>query len=95
MLIIAGKLYVAREERQNWIDAHYDVVTRARSTPGCVDLYISADPVEDGRVNMFEQWESEEDLQAWRSPSMPAFFKNVIDSSQSNFRVARSFAMEL
>jgi hypothetical protein len=42
MLIITGKLYVATEERQKWIDAHYEIVKRARSMPGCVDLYLVA-----------------------------------------------------
>src|SRR5258708_5440851 len=55
MLIIAGKLYMAPQERDKWVEAHYDVIKRARSAPGCLELYISADPVEEGRVNMFEQ----------------------------------------
>jgi len=54
MLIITGTLYVAAEERHKWIDAHYDIVKRARSMPGCVDLYLVADPVEEGRVNLLD-----------------------------------------
>ena len=67
MLIIAGSLYVAPQERQKLIEAHRDVIKQARSRPGCLDLYVSADPVEEGRVNLHEQWESEEELQAWRA----------------------------
>jgi quinol monooxygenase YgiN len=90
MLIVAGKLYVAREERQNWIDAHYDVVTRALPTPGCVDLYISADPVEDGRVNMFEQWESEEDLQAWRSVADAPPKPEILGGNVQKYQISSS-----
>ncbi len=64
MLIIAGKFYMAPEERDQWVEAHHDVIQRARSAPGCVDLYVSADPVDEGRVNIFEQWDSEEHLEA-------------------------------
>ncbi|MEY9211875.1 antibiotic biosynthesis monooxygenase [Thermobifida halotolerans] len=66
MLIIAGKLYVAPEDRDKYIESHEDLLQRARKQPGCLDLAISADPVEAGRVNMFELWESEEHLAAWR-----------------------------
>jgi quinol monooxygenase YgiN len=49
MLIIAGSLYVPPQERDKWVDAHDEVVRRARSQPGCIDLYFCADPVEEGR----------------------------------------------
>jgi quinol monooxygenase YgiN len=64
MLIIAGKLYMAPQERDKWVEAHDDVIKRARTAPGCLDLYVSADPVEAGRVNIFELWESEAHLEA-------------------------------
>ena len=37
----------------------------------CRDLAISADPVENGRVNMVEIWESQEHLDAWRAVANP------------------------
>ncbi len=79
MLIIAGKLYVSSDERQKWIDAH-DVVKRARSTPGCVELYISADPVDERRVNMFEPWESGEALQTWRAVAVNQWIRSRLVS---------------
>ncbi|MPZ81299.1 MAG: antibiotic biosynthesis monooxygenase [Actinophytocola sp.] len=66
MLIIAGKLYVAPEERDKFVDGHVEVVKRAREYAGCIDLAISADMIEDGRVNMIEVFESEEALASWR-----------------------------
>jgi quinol monooxygenase YgiN len=71
MLIIAGKLYMAPQVRDKWVEAHDDIIKRARTAPGCLDLYVSADPVEAGRVNIFELWESEEHLEAWRAVADP------------------------
>jgi quinol monooxygenase YgiN len=67
MLIIAGKLYVHPQERDRWVAAHKEITRIARSQPGCLDLHLSADPLEEGRINLFEQWESEAALQAWRA----------------------------
>jgi quinol monooxygenase YgiN len=67
MLIIAGHLYVALEDRDKFVASHQDLLVRARKAEGCLDLAISADPVEAGRANMCEIWESQEALDAWRA----------------------------
>ncbi len=71
MLIIAGHLYVAPKDRDEFVASHEDLLGRARKAQGCLDLAICADPIEDGRVNMFELWESEESLDAWRAIANP------------------------
>ncbi len=64
MLIIAGKEYVAPEERDACVASVTDLIQRARAAPGCMDAAISADSVEPGRINSFELWESEGHLAA-------------------------------
>jgi quinol monooxygenase YgiN len=71
MLIIAGKMMVHPDVRDKWVEDHRDAITRARAFPGCLDLYLSADPLEEGRINFLERWESEEDLAAWRAVANP------------------------
>jgi quinol monooxygenase YgiN len=66
MLIIAGYLEVAADKRDAFVAAFRDLVNRARQAPGCLDLAITADPVDVSRVNNFERWESREHLDAWR-----------------------------
>jgi quinol monooxygenase YgiN len=79
VLIVAGKMYVPAAVRDSWVAAHHDAIRRARAMPGCLDLYLSADPMEDDRINMFEAWETEEQLDAWRAvadaPPKPEGFK--------------------
>lgn len=67
MIIIAGHLLVDAAVRDEFVAAHRELVTRARAFPGCLDLAITADPVQPDRVNTFELWQSTEALTAWRA----------------------------
>lgn len=67
IIIIAGFYLVARTKRDATVTKCKDLVERARAAPGCLDLSISADPVDPARINMFELWRSEKDLRAWRA----------------------------
>jgi quinol monooxygenase YgiN len=66
MLIIAGYLEVDASRRDDYVAAHHDLLRRGREAVGCIDLAISADPLNPTRVNNFERWESREHLEAWR-----------------------------
>ncbi len=67
MLIIAGQARVAEADRDAYVSAHSDLVERGRDAAGCLDVVISADPLDQGRVNIFERWESQDALDAWRA----------------------------
>jgi heme-degrading monooxygenase HmoA len=41
-------------------------VAQARSARGCRDFVVAADPMEPDRVNVYEEWESEEALMTFR-----------------------------
>jgi len=52
------------------------VIEAGRRTAGCRDFMVAADPLEDDRVNVYEEWQSEETMlaseatvpmRAWRS----------------------------
>jgi quinol monooxygenase YgiN len=68
-VIVAGWYTVDPKRRDEVVESFKDLVLRARSAPGCLDLAITADPVESNRINLFELWESEEALNAWRAVS--------------------------
>ncbi len=66
MLIIAGQLEVDSSDRDRYVDDCRSVVVQARRAPGCLDFAITADPLEPGRVNVYERWESDELLARFR-----------------------------
>ena len=67
MLIIAGSVQVDPADRSRLVDAFADLVRRSREAPGCLDVAVTADSVDPGRINNFERWRSQEDLDAWRA----------------------------
>lgn len=66
MLIIAGHFTVEPGRRDEYVAAFTDLVERAREAPGCLDIAVTPDALDDGRVYMYERWESWLDVSAWR-----------------------------
>jgi quinol monooxygenase YgiN len=66
MLIIAGTLRVDPADRDAYLELVGRATGMARSQPGCLDFAQSADPLEPDRINIYERWETDADLQAFR-----------------------------
>lgn len=91
MLIIAGKLYIESKSREEYLTNHEDFIRRARTRPGCLDFIIAADPVEVGRVNLFERWESEESLRTWQAEAEPPkSVPQVMDEEVKKYDISAS-----
>jgi quinol monooxygenase YgiN len=90
MLIVSGYLYVPPEDRDAWVEAHDATIRQARSQPGCIDLYLSADPIEAGRINLYEQWESAEHLEAWRAIAQPPAKPTILGGMVQKHQISSS-----
>lgn len=67
VLIIAGHLDIdPAADRDAYVADCRAVVEAARAAPGCLAFSISADIVDPGRVWVFERWEDEAQLLAFR-----------------------------
>ena len=66
MIIIAGHTLSESGTRDAAIQAFSNMMERARKHEGCLDLSISADPLDADRINVFELWRDQESLDAWR-----------------------------
>jgi quinol monooxygenase YgiN len=66
MIIVAGALTVDPQGHGAYLDGCVPVVAAAREAPGCLDFALSGDLLDPGRINVFERWESEEDLHRFR-----------------------------
>jgi quinol monooxygenase YgiN len=66
MIVIAGYPFTKRDKRDATVAAFADMVERARKQDGCLDLSISPDSVDPGRINVFECWRDEQSWKAWR-----------------------------
>ena len=53
-------------DRDAYLDSCAGIVESARQAPGCLEFSITADLLEADRINVFERWESDEQLEGFR-----------------------------
>lgn len=66
MLIVSGRIYLAKGRREAFLAISHESIMEARRTLGCRDFVVAADPVEPDRVNIYEEWDSADQLEAFR-----------------------------
>lgn len=66
MIIVSGKITVKPGQRAAFLSASREAMQLARKAPGCADFVVAADPLEENRVNVYEEWASREELLAFR-----------------------------
>lgn len=66
MIIVAGHITVDPEQRESHLAGSAGIVEKARRADGCLDFAMTADPLDPGRLNLFERWQSEAALKAFR-----------------------------
>ncbi len=71
MIIIAGHPFVDEADRDRYVEAHRDLVSRARAFDGCIDLAITADTLDPRRINNLEAWRDSAALDSWRGQADP------------------------
>ncbi len=64
MIIVAGTFEVEPSERQAFLDSRAEVMRASRAEAGCRAYVFSADPLEPGRVQLYELWDDQASLDA-------------------------------
>jgi quinol monooxygenase YgiN len=94
VIIVAGFLRVAPDARSQYLSECTEVIRAARDAAGCIDFHLSADPIEPGRINIFEQWESVAAVEAFRGSGPPGDQQAaVLDARVTQHEVASSIAL--
>lgn len=66
MVIVAGHITVDPAQRESYLAGCVSIVEQARCATGCLDFAITADLVDSGRIDIFERWESQAAVEAFR-----------------------------
>ena len=82
MLIVSGRIILRPGARETFVASSAEAVVQARSFPGCRDFVVAADPLETDRVNVYEEWDSEEALLAFRGAGPDSALSSVIVRAQ-------------
>jgi hypothetical protein len=78
MVIVSGRIYVRPGTRDDFLKLSTEAVVQARRSTGCLDFVVAADPIEPDRVNVYEEWESEQALVAFRGDGPGADLSSMI-----------------
>jgi quinol monooxygenase YgiN len=66
MVIVAGHITVESQEREPHLAGVREHRRTGSRAVGCLDVAISADLVDPGRINIFERWASQAAVEAFR-----------------------------
>jgi quinol monooxygenase YgiN len=72
VLIVGGTFEMEPEQREKFLLGRHDAMRQSRAETGCLEYTLSADPIDPGRVVLFERWESQADLDAHLSTQRTA-----------------------
>ncbi len=86
MIVVSGKLFVSEGKRDDFLAASREAMVLARKTPGCHDFVVAADPIEKNRVNIYEEWDSQENLDVFRGSGPDSEMNKLIVSADVNQR---------
>jgi quinol monooxygenase YgiN len=90
MVIVSGRIYVASGQREVFLSISGKSMIEARRAPGCRDFVVAADPIEPNRVNVYEEWDSADQLEAFRGDGPGAQLAKLIESADVRRHVIAS-----
>jgi heme-degrading monooxygenase HmoA len=91
MMIVSGRIYVRPERREAFLAASIESVAQARRAAGCLDFVVAADPLEPDRVNVYERWDSEAALTAFRGDGPgPDVTSEILRADVQRYHVSSS-----
>lgn len=64
MVIVAGVFTMDPNQREAYLASRLELMRISRAEQGCIEYTFAADPLDPGRVVLFEKWASQEDLDA-------------------------------
>jgi len=88
MIIVAGHFMVAPDEREAYLESTAPLVERARAVDGCLDFAGGADRIDPGRINVFERWESQTALDAFRRTARGGKRPKIVTVSVEEYDIA-------
>ena len=80
MLVIAGHVKIDPASRDGAVAASIEMMRETRAEPGCISYTFSEDLEEPGTFRIFEEWVSQEALDAHFSSPHMATFQGVVGS---------------
>ena len=95
MIIVAGTIRIEAEHREPAIVAMANVMAETRKEDGCISYTFSADFQDESLFHLFEEWESQEHLEAhFVAPHIVEFRAASAELGESVAEISRYVASE-
>lgn len=78
MIIVSGTITLQLGRRDDFLAASEPAIRAARQAPGCRRFVVAADPLEPDLANVYEEWETEAALLAFRGEGPSADMRGMI-----------------
>jgi quinol monooxygenase YgiN len=72
VVIVGGLFEVDPDQREEFLARRHELIRRSRAETGCLEYTFAADPIDPGRVVLFERWSSQADLDAHLAVPRPS-----------------------
>lgn len=82
MIIVAGRIFVRAGARDRFLALSAKSIVEARRAAGCRDFVVAPDPLDENRVNVYEEWDSRDALTAFRGAGPDGELSSLIESAQ-------------
>jgi quinol monooxygenase YgiN len=91
VIIVSGRIHLAAGTRTTFLADSHVAMRSARQAPGCRDFVVAADALEPDRVNVYEEWDSVDELEAFRGEGTPeAVAATIVSADVARHQVASS-----
>ena len=91
MIIVSGWLRVRPGSRDAFVQASMEAMSLARRSEGCRAFVVAADPLEADLVNVYECWDTEDDLLAFREDGPESeMLSMIVGASVERHQIASS-----
>ena len=91
MIIVSGTIRMLPGQREAFLRASLETIEAARKAARCRAFVVAADPIETDVANVYEEWDSEEALLAFRGGGPPADLRSLIaNASVRRHEVSKS-----
>jgi len=78
MIIVSGRIVLHEGQRDAFLQASTPAMRMARAAPGCRAFVVAADPLEPDVANVYEEWETEADLLAFRGAGPSSDLRDMV-----------------
>jgi len=87
LILVSGQIFVVPGTRERFLEASREPMIQARANRDCIEFIVARDPIDPNRVNIHEEWVSEEALESFRKEGPDSDISELIERADVSQRI--------